>query len=107
MKNLLSVFLMLLLVIVTACKKGPENKTQVEVIDGVTHIHNSESPLYPERTVIFEEELSIGGEDEARIWSDIRPGLFANGKMYHMKTDKESGYRTLKRYRIIWKDKSH
>jgi hypothetical protein len=56
---------MSLLVIVTACKKGPESKAQVEVIDGVTHIHNSESPLYPERTLIFEEELSIGGENDA------------------------------------------
>jgi hypothetical protein len=56
---------MSLLVIVMTCKRGPEDNAQVEVIDGVTYIHNSESPLYPERTVIFEEELSIGGEDDA------------------------------------------
>ena len=37
----------------------------------------------------------------------MHPGLFANGKMYHMKTDEETGYRSLKRFRIIWKDKSN
>ena len=65
MKNLLSVFLLSFMVILLSCQKGPENEAQVEVIDGITHIHNPDTPLYPERTVVFEEDLSIGGEDDA------------------------------------------
>jgi hypothetical protein len=34
----------------------------------------------------------------------MRPGLFKKGKMYRMETDEGTGYRTLKRYRIIWSD---
>ena len=56
MKNLLSDFLASFLIILATCKKGPENKAQVGVIDDVIHIHNTESPLYPERTVIIEGE---------------------------------------------------
>lgn len=41
---------------------------------------------------------------EAKIWIDIRPGLFVKGKMYNMVTDEETGFRKLKRYRVIWND---
>lgn len=40
----------------------------------------------------------------ARVWSHLRPGRFLNGKMYHMQTDAETGFRTLKRYQVIWKE---
>jgi len=33
----------------------------VEVIDGIEYIHNTETPLYPDKTVTFIEELSLGG----------------------------------------------
>jgi len=39
---------------------------------------------------------------DARIWSDVTPGLFANGKMYRRHTDKETEVVSIKRYRIIW-----
>ena len=41
---------------------------------------------------------------DARVWCSIRPGLFVRGKMYRLDTDRETGFRTLKRYRIIWKE---
>jgi len=37
-----------------------------------------------------------------RIWSGVRPGLFLNGKMYNLSTDRETGLRTIKRYRVVW-----
>jgi hypothetical protein len=42
----------------------PINKPKVEFINGVECIHNPETPLFPERTIIFKEELSIGAEDK-------------------------------------------
>ena len=77
MKNILLVFLAFLLVLVMFCQKGPEDKAQVEVIDGVTCIHNPETPLYPDRTVLFEEELSIGGEDESGNIILYQPSRYA------------------------------
>jgi len=47
-----------------ACKKSPESTAKIEVIDGIEYIHNTKTPLHPDRTVAFEEELSIGPQDE-------------------------------------------
>lgn len=47
---------------------------------------------------IFNEK----GVYEARIWSDLRPDVIFKGKMYRRRTDKESGYTYVSRYRIIW-----
>jgi len=44
----------------------PKSNASVEVIDGVECIHNTEIPLYPNKTVTFEEDLSISGEDKDR-----------------------------------------
>ena len=38
----------------------------------------------------------------ARVWSDINPGLFANGKMYSYHVDEETELRVLKRYKVVW-----
>jgi hypothetical protein len=40
------------------------SNAEVEIINGIEYIHNSETPLYPDRTVAFVEDLSIGGEGE-------------------------------------------
>jgi hypothetical protein len=42
----------------------PINKQKTELIDGVECIHNPATPLYPERTIIFNEDLSIGANDK-------------------------------------------
>jgi len=44
---------------------------------------------------------------EAKIWLDIRPGLFANGKMFRVETDEKTGYMEYKRYRVIWRDSEY
>jgi hypothetical protein len=65
MKKKLLILLLSILLIGSSCKKRAENEAQLEMIDGVTCIRNPDTPIYPDRTVVFEEELSIGGEDDA------------------------------------------
>ena len=77
MKKLLAVFFISLLFTFMTCKKKAENEAQFEVIDGITHIHNAFTPLHPESTVVFEEELTIGGEDEAGNIILYQPGRYA------------------------------
>jgi hypothetical protein len=48
--------------------------------------------------------FSPDGVYGARLWTDIRPGLFANGKMYRLVEDEETGVRQLKRYRVVWEE---
>jgi len=62
-----------------------ENKVTIEEIDGVTYVHNPAVPLHPEKTLVFEEELSIGGEDEEGNPVLFQPGIFLvddRGYMY-------------------------
>jgi hypothetical protein len=57
-----SVFIVLLILI--SCSKESKPTVTIEVIDGVEYVHNPNTPQFPNKTVKFEEELSIGGEDE-------------------------------------------
>jgi hypothetical protein len=54
-----------LILVFWGCGHGQkaDTKMQSEGIDEVTRIHNLASPLHPEKTVVLEEDLSIGGED--------------------------------------------
>ncbi len=61
--------LFLLILFVIFWSSGSKNQVlksnaSVEVIDGIEYIHNTEIPLYPEKTVTFVEELSLGGENQ-------------------------------------------
>ena len=38
----------------------------------------------------------------ARIWTPVLPYLFKDGKMYRSDIDQGMGYRTIKRYKVIW-----
>jgi hypothetical protein len=38
----------------------------------------------------------------AKVWTATIPAIFKKGKMYRMDRDKDTGYRTLKRYKVIW-----
>lgn len=53
----------------------PESNASVEVIDGVEYIHNTETPLHPDKTVTFVEELSLCGEDQEGNINFFRPRL--------------------------------
>jgi hypothetical protein len=44
---------------------------------------------------------------DTRVWVDISPDRFANGKMYRMAEDAETGLRQVKRYRVVWKEVRH
>lgn len=61
-----------LLFLFDGCTKkaaGPE----VEVIGGVEYVHNPATPLQPDITVEFKEELSFGGEEGPREGALSRP----------------------------------
>ncbi len=44
------------------------------------------------------------GHYTCRLWLAIRPGIFVHGKMYRLHTDEETGFVTVKRYRVTWSD---
>jgi len=48
----------------------------IDVIDGIEYVHNVEMPLFPDRTVVFEEELVIKSEDEEGNILLFRPGWY-------------------------------
>ena len=66
MKKLLSAIFIFFLLFWTAysISQKPESDAKVEVIDGVEFVHNSGTPMYPDKTVTFVEDLSISGEDK-------------------------------------------
>lgn len=47
---------------------------------------------------IFDPE----GFYNARVWLEFSPVVFAGGKMYRTIDDEETGFRQIKRYRIVW-----
>jgi len=74
MKKVLPYLMISLIILYPACSKKTENAATVEVIDGIEYVHNSETPLFPNKTVFFEEELSIRSEDEEGNILLYRPG---------------------------------
>ena len=66
MKKLIALILVLAFLSFISCGKGSigKNTPVVETIDGVEYVHNQDIPIHPDRTVEFEEELTITGEDE-------------------------------------------
>lgn len=56
-----------------ACCSSKPGKAHVEFIDGVEYVHNSAEPLHPEKSVTFEEELTIGEEGESEEATLYRP----------------------------------
>lgn len=69
----------------TGCKKKAAEAPRIETIDGINYIHNPETPLHPDRTVIFEDELTFGEKDERGEIRLFKPGSFsvdANENVY-------------------------
>jgi hypothetical protein len=56
--------ILIVLLILISCNKESKRFATIEVIDGVEYVRNPNTPQFPNKTVTFEEELSIGGEDE-------------------------------------------
>ncbi len=57
------------------------------------------------KTYIAYDIFDENGIYMANVWLDISPEIFKNGKMYTRESDRETGYRKYKRYRIDWIDK--
>ncbi len=66
MKNTLPVILLVSMLVWPVYSVGQRFKSNAhtEIIDGVEFIHNTETPLHPEKTVSFVEDLSLSGEDQ-------------------------------------------
>lgn len=60
-KMIFPVIILSILVFCSAEKKAKE--PVVEIIDGVEYVHNPAEPVYPEKSVVFEEELTLTGEN--------------------------------------------
>lgn len=75
MKRMLSVIIIFFVLFWATCKK-PVDKARVEIIDGIEYIHNTETPMYPDKTVTFVEDLSIGRDDEKGNIILFRPRRF-------------------------------
>lgn len=58
MKKILALFIVTLFFSLT-CSKKPEPAYSIETIGGIEFVHNSETPLYPEKSVEFVEDLTI------------------------------------------------
>jgi len=63
MKKILALFIVTLFFSLT-CSKKSEPAYSIETIDGVEFVHNSETPLYPEKSVEFVEDLTISSEND-------------------------------------------
>ena len=55
-----------------------------------------------DRTLIAYDVFNPDGHYFAKIWTDKRPYIFVKGKMFTMIEDPETGFRTIKRYKVVW-----
>ena len=63
----------------SACKDKSGVEARKEIMDGIEYIYNTETPLYPKRTLSFKEELVIDTEDDEVNIILFRPGSFIVG----------------------------
>ncbi len=75
MKRIGLVLIFCLILVFVSCGKKPQ-AAKVETIEGVTYIHNPETPLHPDKTVSFEQELAIGKFDESKEIPLYKPGIY-------------------------------
>ncbi|MFC2161856.1 hypothetical protein ACFLRX_09425, partial [Acidobacteriota bacterium] len=47
---------------------------------------------------IFDQD----GFYDAKVWTEFAPFIFKKGKMYRTDVDQDTGYRTIKRYKVVW-----
>lgn len=77
MRRIPFIFALSVLLVPVSCSRKPESTASVEIIEGIEHVHNTAAPLHPEKSVTFEDELSIGGEAYEML---SRPMGFVVGK---------------------------
>ena len=59
--------------ILSGCSQPKSGKVETEVIDGVEYVHNPTEPLHPNKTLVLEEELTIGEDERSEGSMLIRP----------------------------------
>ena len=93
-------------------KKAVRNMKMPKVKPIVSRMHvDDESNLWIRTNEIKEEEdktltaydiFNSDGFYYARIWTPVLPSLFKDGKMYRGYTDQDTGYRSIKSYKVVW-----
>ena len=76
-KNFWAVLLCFSLILFLAGCKEKTVEAKIETIAGVIYIHNPATPLHPEKTVVFNEELAFSEKDERGEIRLFKPGWFA------------------------------
>jgi len=86
----------------------PKVKTVAERLlvdsDGNLWVETNEERKEGEKTFKAYDIFNPEGFYDATVWPELTPGLFANGKMYRMAEDEQTGMRLLKRYRVVWSE---
>ena len=59
-----SLIIMFTLIFTPACKKKSQAEAVIETVDGIPWVHNPATPLNPDKSASFEEDLTLGGEDD-------------------------------------------
>jgi len=82
MRRTVLFFSIFVLLLVFACNKNPESEATVEIIEGVEYVHNTGTPLHPDKSVTFAEELSVGGEEYDMLSRPQGFNIDQNGNIY-------------------------
>lgn len=67
-------------------------------------IETNEKKEVNDKTLYAYDIFNKDGFYETRIWTDHRPELLHKGKAYDRVTDEETGERSLKRFKVVWKE---
>lgn len=83
----------------------PEVKTVTDgmLVDdlGYLWVETQETREDEGRTLRAYDGFDPDGRYVHRVWLEFRPGLFVRGKMYRVHQDEETGFASVKRYRVI------
>jgi hypothetical protein len=88
-------------------REMPKEKSIVEEMlvddNGNLWIRTNEKRTEGDKILTAFDIFDPEGNYFAKVWTSVIPSIFKKGKMYRMETDQDTGYRNLKRYKIMWK----
>jgi hypothetical protein len=88
-------------------REMPKEKSVVEemLVDDHSNlwIQTNEKKIDGDKILTAFDIFDSEGNYFAKIWTAAIPSIFKKGKMYMMEKDQDTGYKTLKRYKVIWK----
>ncbi len=90
MRHFFKIFAVLIPVLLGLSEEGrakqvQEKKPKVEVVEGVKHVYNNKTPVYPKRTITLEEEFTYDGTDEnvdLKVFKIFNYNVDQNGNIY-------------------------